>query len=122
MKFKDVLRSLRIECGWTQEELGSRIGASKSAVANWETGLRVPKADKLEEIADLFNVDLDYLLGKTTKTTRLARIYSDEESDRMSKYMNYLKNVDLRNLLDSAHGCKREDIEMVIDLLNRMKK
>ena len=122
MKFKDVLRSLRIECGWTQEELGNRIGTSKSAVANWETGLRVPKADKLEEIADLFNVDLDYLLGKTTKTTRLARMYSDEESDRMSKYMDYLKNIDLRNLLDAAHGHKREDIEMVIGILNRMKK
>lgn len=122
MKFKDVLRSLRIECGWTQEELGNRIGTSKSAVANWETGLRVPKADKLEEIADLFNVDLDYLLGKTTKTTRLARMYSDEESDRMSKYMDYLKNIDLRNLLDAAHGHKREDIEMVISILNRMKK
>ena len=63
-EFKTVLKKLRVERGWTQKDLGIRLGASKTAVASWEQGARIPKLDKLEEIARLFNVDVNYLIGE----------------------------------------------------------
>ena len=37
-----VIRSLRMERGWTQEELGERVGVSAQAVSKWETGQSLP--------------------------------------------------------------------------------
>ena len=62
--FKNVLKQLRTKRGWTQEDLAKRLGVSKNAVANWEQGARIPKLDKLDEIAKFFNVDVNYLLGE----------------------------------------------------------
>lgn len=121
MRFQDVIRSLRIEKGWTQREFAEKIGTSTSAVANWEVGTRIPKADKLEEIADLFNVDIDYLLGKTTKTTKIPRLYSDEESARISRYIDCLKNPKFRDLLEAAYDADEEDIDLVVLFLKRMQ-
>ena len=75
--FKDVLRMLRMERGWSQNDLAERIHSTKSTVSNWEQGTRVPKIEKLEEIADLFNVDIDFLLGKTDKTTKIPQPQED---------------------------------------------
>lgn len=123
IRFKDRLRSLRTERGWTQEELSQRLNSTKSAVANWETGTRVPKADKLEEIADLFNVDLGYLLGKTDKTTRLTRMYSSEESDAASDFFRaWYRNPNVRDLVIESVGATKEDIDVLIEVLKRMKR
>lgn len=64
--FKDVLRYLRESKGLKQEELADKIGVSYAAVSNYERGKRIPKMETLESIADFFNVDMNYLLGKTT--------------------------------------------------------
>ena len=72
--FASVLKKLRKEKGWTQRSLAKRLGVSTSAVANWEQGDRVPKADTLTEIASIFGVSVDEILGvadqKASDTTR----------------------------------------------------
>ncbi len=67
--FKDRLKALRISRGLTQEELSSKLSISRSAIGMYEKGNRQPDFDTLELIADFFNVDIDYLLGRTNKTT-----------------------------------------------------
>ena len=47
-----------------QEEFGEKVGVSKSAVSMWERGKRYPDVPKFEGIADYFNVDMAYLVGK----------------------------------------------------------
>jgi transcriptional regulator with XRE-family HTH domain len=48
----------------TQDEISDRLGVTRSAVGNWEQGSREPDFETAELIADFFNVDLDYLLGR----------------------------------------------------------
>lgn len=64
--FPDRLKLLREKAGMTQEELADKLGVSKGTIGNYETGTRVPKPEKMEAIADLFNVDFDYLVGRST--------------------------------------------------------
>ena len=61
--FANRVKSIRKERGWTQDDLAKRVGVSRSAVGNWEQGLREPEFETLEAVADVFNVDLDYLVG-----------------------------------------------------------
>lgn len=63
--FFKIFIALRKEKGLTQDELAQKLGVSKSSVAMWETGQRLPSPDIYELIADYFNIDIDYLYGRT---------------------------------------------------------
>ena len=43
----------------TQEELGGRIGVSKSAVAKWETNRGIPDRDNLKRLSDVLDISMD---------------------------------------------------------------
>lgn len=59
------LKALRSERQLTQKQLADNLGMSKSALAMYETDQRFPKLDTLDAIADYFNVDMAFLLGKS---------------------------------------------------------
>ena len=67
--FQNILKSLRSSRGLTQDELAKQLKISRSTIGMYEKGARQPDFETLELIADYFNVDTDYLLGRTTKTT-----------------------------------------------------
>lgn len=64
-QFSERLRHLRSEKGITQKALADQLGISKSSVNMYERGEREPSLETMEAIADYFNVDMDYLYGKT---------------------------------------------------------
>jgi len=71
MLFSDRLKSLRNAKGLTQGDLANQTGLKQSSIAMYETGKRKPKIEVLERLADFFNVDIDYLVGKSDKTTKI---------------------------------------------------
>ena len=72
--FNDMLKYLRVREKMSQAELADKLGVSKSTVGMYELGKREPEDmlkgatsvhfETLEAIADLFNVDMNFLLGK----------------------------------------------------------
>jgi len=64
------LRFLRERAGLSQQELADRVGLSKSSVNMYERGEREPGIESLEAFADLFNVDMDYLVGRSDVENR----------------------------------------------------
>ncbi len=75
--FAETFKALRIESGMTQEQLADALHITKQAVSHYERGTRTPKNQEMyEEIADLFNVDMNYLMGYEARTTQ---ILSDDE-------------------------------------------
>lgn len=71
--FETVLKALRISSGMTQGDLAKQLKVSRSTIGMYESGQRNPDPNTLEAIADIFNVDVDYLLGRTSKTTVLPQ-------------------------------------------------
>lgn len=63
--FKERLKALRTEKGWSQQRLADELEISKSSVNMYERGEREPSFETMEAIADIFNVDMDYLYGRT---------------------------------------------------------
>lgn len=82
--FKDRLKELRESAHLTQEGLAAKMGVSKGTIGNYETGRRAPDQKTLEAIADIFNVDIDYLLGRTNKLPE----YNLEEQWLVNCYRN----------------------------------
>lgn len=60
-----MLKTLRKNRGLSQSQLAEELGISKSAVSMYEQGNREPDFTVLKRIADFFEVETDYLLGRT---------------------------------------------------------
>lgn len=61
--FGQKLKSLRLEYGLSQRELGDKLDYCNQTVSFWETGQREPDLDALVKIAAFFEVSVDFLLG-----------------------------------------------------------
>lgn len=64
------IKYLRISENMTQDELGEKIGVSRSSVGGYETAGRQPDLQTLVNIADSLGVTVDTLLGYSTEGTR----------------------------------------------------
>ena len=63
------IRKLRRQYNYTQEEMGKRLGVSKSIISAYERGVNLPPYEVLVAIAEIFNVSTDYLLGAAKDQT-----------------------------------------------------
>ncbi|MGT2911748.1 helix-turn-helix domain-containing protein [Streptococcus cameli] len=102
-KIKELCKSRRISIAKLEENLG----LSKNAI--YAIKRNQPSAERLQEIADYFNVSTDYLLGRTDNP-RIAK-----ESDAPSE-------VDLKELAKDSffydgHHLNDEDIDLIASLL-----
>lgn len=59
-KFSD----LRKDKGFTQEDIANRLNVSSQAVSKWENDVSYPDISLLVEISEIFDVSVDFLLGK----------------------------------------------------------
>ena len=57
------LQQLRMDRNMSQSELGKALNRSKSVISAYENDLRIPPLEVLTEIALIFNVSLDFLVG-----------------------------------------------------------
>lgn len=53
---------LRQERGMTQSVLAEKMGITPQAISKWERGLSFPDLSRLEELAKMLEVSVDYLL------------------------------------------------------------
>lgn len=108
MNFGNILKKIRQDNNLTQEELAKKIDTSRSNIANYENNKNMPSVDILDKLSKMFNVSIDYLLGKSD-------IRNPEE----------IKKVPFANAggLDTK-GLDDEDIEELqrqIDYIKKMK-
>ena len=92
-------KALRKERKMSQEKLAPLLGIQKTAISMYETNKNDP-SDKIKvEIAMIFNVSLDYLLGvideripyyRESQFIRLFDDITDEESRALSEYISFL--------------------------------
>lgn len=63
---------LRKENDLTQEQLANGLGITYQAVSKWETGVSSPDISMLPLLADLFEVSIDELFGRTAPAEQSA--------------------------------------------------
>lgn len=60
--FNKRLRAIRMQMGFTQQNMADKLGISLNAYQKYEQSERSPSLDCIVKIADTFDVSLDYLL------------------------------------------------------------
>jgi len=66
-KIGSTITALRKQKGWSQGDLANQIGASREAIGKYERNEATPSVETAKNIADIFDVSLDYLVGDATK-------------------------------------------------------
>lgn len=65
----DRIKVLREQSDMTQAELAWRLGITRASVNAWEQGISVPSTQCIVELAEMFKVSTDYLLGVDTSAS-----------------------------------------------------
>ena len=63
IKFKERLKELRIQAGYTQQQIADKLHVSQQSYARYELGTGEPNLDMLVKISQIFEVSVDYMLG-----------------------------------------------------------
>ena len=96
------IRDLRTANGWTQSQLGKKIGAAKSTVSGYESGDHQLTPALINTLCDLFGCTADYLLGRsqvlqpaiTDQQLRLLQAYEAADA-RDREYIDHLLRLDV---------------------------
>lgn len=91
-----TIASLRREADMTQMELADRLGISYQAVSSWERGSTMPDIAKLPELAEIFGVSIDKILGhENTIVTKAAE-------GTLEEHLKAVESVDIQQLEEAA--------------------
>lgn len=105
-EFKDILKDLRNSRRMTQDSLSSALHITKQALSHYERGTRYPKRETLESIADYFNVDMNYLTGRSETTTIIptpaATLQTTPDQEELMRYYDALNNEGQAKVRDYA--------------------
>ena len=97
-------------------KIAAMTGIGKSTFSDWKSGRSTPKNDKLQKIADVLGVSLEYLLtGESTE-----KYYINDETAAMAQKL--FENKDLRVLFDAAQDATPEDLKTTYDILMALKR
>lgn len=64
MMIYEAVRAARIKAGMTQEEVAEKLYITQQMIQKIESGERKPPLDRLVQLADLYKVTMDELVGR----------------------------------------------------------
>lgn len=64
-QFRSRLKELREKSGFSQKELAEKLSLSRPTITAYESGSRAPTIETIINIADIFEVSIDYLFGRS---------------------------------------------------------
>ena len=108
--FGAILQELRKDHKITQKDLADILGVTSKTISNYETGSQFPDLLIIIKLAEYFDVNMDYLGGRT----RIS-----------SKWETIEKGLEVNNLnlnLDDLLTLNNEDKKLIISFIKRLRK
>ena len=107
MKFSENIYFLRKENGLSANELAKKLGFMENTIYAWEKERAQPNIETLNKLADIFNVSVDYLLGRTdelgiVQNDNANKLNSDDA--KLLKYFHGIDEVQQRAILRTAES------------------
>lgn len=101
MPFPEILRELREKKGITQQQLAATLNLSKNAISHYEKDINMPNLDTVQKIADVFNVSVDYLLGRTTIQFSFSALKSAfTKENTVDDFLQQILSLDIQHRTD----------------------
>lgn len=118
MGIAENIKRLRREHQLTQAELGRIAGVSDKAVSTWESGTAEPRMGAIQKMADYFKIPKSEIVDDNVDGPQAY--YLDQQSAELAQQL--FERPEMRVLFDATKNVSTDDIQFVIDMLERMKK
>ena len=115
----EIFEQLCEKSGVTPYRVCKETGITTATISNWKAGRYTPKQDKLQKIADYFNVSVEYLMTGEEKKDG-PKYYLNDETAAIAQ--DIFENKELRLLFDAARDADPEDLETVHSMLLALKR
>ncbi|MBS6503322.1 MAG: helix-turn-helix transcriptional regulator [Clostridium sp.] len=118
----DILKELRKEKKLTQEQLAKKLNVKQSTIASIEIGRREPSNELMIDIANFFNVSLDYLNGLTSVKSEDNEKDSGLVRDLLVHLYNSGLIKDINNIDDTTKDIIMSMVKKELELISKNKK
>ncbi|MGN1102889.1 MAG: helix-turn-helix domain-containing protein [Huintestinicola sp.] len=88
----EKVKKLREQKGLSQAELARLLGITRSSVNAWEMGISVPSTQYIVDLAGVFEISTDYLLGVDSSSTVSVAGLTDSDILLVHSIIEHLKN------------------------------
>lgn len=89
----EKIKDLREKLNLTQSALAKQLGITRSSVNAWELGISVPSTQYIVELANIFHVSTDYLLGVEHSATVSVEGLTEKDVQLVCDIINHLKSL-----------------------------
>lgn len=104
MNLRDRIKELANQRKVSVAELERALGFGNGSISKWNK--QSPSTEKLKQVADYFNVSLDYLVGRDVKNEIDSNAYfrmdsdnlSDDEIEELKKQLKFAEALALQNI------------------------
>lgn len=86
------IKHLREKNNLTQSSLAKKLNVTRSSVNAWEMGISVPSTALIVDLAKLFHVSTDYLLGLNENAALDISSLNDKETMILYELIEYFKS------------------------------
>ncbi|MDE6750496.1 MAG: helix-turn-helix domain-containing protein [Lachnospiraceae bacterium] len=86
------IKHLREKNNLTQSSLAKKLNVTRSSVNAWEMGISVPSTALIVDLARLFHISTDYLLGLDENVTLDISSLNDKEIMILYELIEYFKS------------------------------
>lgn len=118
------IRFLRTKKGYSQDDIANMLGyKSFTTIQKWESGVSEPPLKALKKLSEIFNIDMNDLATKklSLNTNEDNNVYYlDDDARDMAQFL--YENPDYKVLFDASRKVKKEDIEFVKQMIDRMSE
>ena len=120
MAFSNNLRYLRKKYYMSQEVLANKLGyKSFTTIQKWESGVSEPSVSMVKKIAELFGVTMDQITNDDLSDAE-NHYYLDPEAAEIAQEVQ--QRPELKILFDASRKVSAGDLELVINMIDRLKK
>ena len=89
----EILKQLRTQNGFTQKDVAKQLNVTTQCYQGYESGYRQPTPEMLCKLADIFEVSVDYLLGRETAQKNTALVNKDGVTDVALNYIKEFESI-----------------------------
>ena len=101
--------------GYNQADLARHMKVSTATTAKWCTGQNMPRIDKIQSICNWLGIDKSDLLEDKTED---AGYYLNADARDLAEFL--FRNPEYKILFDASRKVKKEDIQFIKDMMDRM--
>lgn len=128
MSIGDNIKKLRENKGWKQIELAQKIGVSDKTISSWEINRTEPKIGMIEKLCEVLKCKKTDIVGEDKVQLDLQlfgsseneeHYYFNEDARELAEFM--FKNPEYKVLFDASRKVKKEDIDFVRQMIDRVR-